>query len=76
MAFRDASIGGGKMTIWVTCVILSALQRRPLFTQMQTLRCIALIDTQGHVWTAPAVQEESDVLRSVRVQPCIRPIFA
>ena len=24
----------------------------------------------GHVWTAPAVQEESDVLRSVRVQPC------
>ena len=22
----------------------------------------------GHVWTAPAVQEESDVLRSVRVQ--------
>ena len=32
--------------------------------------------TLGHVWTAPAVQEESDVLRSVRVQPCIRPIFA
>jgi hypothetical protein len=51
MAFRDASIGGGKMTIWVTCVILSALQRRPLFTQMQTLRCIALIDTQGQQQT-------------------------
>ncbi len=31
---------------------------------------------KGHVWTAPAVQEESDVLRSVRVQPCIRPVFA
>src|SRR6266702_7024615 len=30
---------------------------------------------KGHVWTAPAVQEESDVLRSVRVQPCIRPVF-
>ncbi len=30
---------------------------------------------EGHVWTAPAVQEESDVLRSVRVQPCIRPVF-
>jgi hypothetical protein len=30
----------------------------------------------SHVWTAPAVQEESDVLRSVRVQPCIRPVFA
>src|SRR5947207_6630759 len=29
----------------------------------------------SHVWTAPAVQEESDVLRSVRVQPCIRPVF-
>jgi len=30
----------------------------------------------GHVWTAPAVQEESDFLRSVRVQPCIRPLNA
>jgi hypothetical protein len=26
--------------------------------------------------TAPAVQEESDFLRSVRVQPCIRPLNA
>jgi hypothetical protein len=26
--------------------------------------------------TVPAVQEESDVLRSVGVQPCIRPVFA
>jgi hypothetical protein len=33
-------------------------------------------DALGHVWTAPAVQEESDGLRSVRVQPCIRPVFA
>jgi len=32
------------------------------------------IDVMGHVWTAPAVQEESDFLRSVRVQPCIRPL--
>jgi hypothetical protein len=31
---------------------------------------------EGHVWTVPAVQEESDLLRSVRVQPCIRPVFA
>jgi len=30
----------------------------------------------GHVWTAPAVQEESDYQRSVRVQPCIRPLNA
>jgi len=31
---------------------------------------------QGHVWTAPAVQEESDYQRSVRVQSCIRPLKA
>ena len=31
---------------------------------------------KGHVWTAPAVQDEFGVLRSVRVQPCIRPVFA
>ncbi len=30
----------------------------------------------GHVWTAPAVQEESDYQRSVRVQSCIRPLSA
>jgi hypothetical protein len=28
----------------------------------------------GHVWTAPAVQEESDYQRSVRVRSCIRPL--
>jgi hypothetical protein len=33
--------------IWVTCVILSALQRRPLFTQVQTFRCGAPNDVQG-----------------------------
>ena len=32
--------------------------------------------SQGHVWTAPTVLGEFDVLRSVRVQPCIRPVFA
>src|SRR5271154_4184463 len=31
---------------------------------------------KGQYYTAPAVQDESDVLRSVRVQPCIRPVFA
>src|SRR5262245_46138031 len=30
----------------------------------------------GHVWTAPAVQEESDYQRSVRVRSCIRPVVA
>jgi hypothetical protein len=29
-----------------------------------------------HVWTAPAVQGESDIQRGVRVQPCIRPLNA
>ena len=29
-----------------------------------------------HVWTAPAVQEESDVSANGRVQSCIRPIVA
>src|SRR6266496_1454774 len=29
-----------------------------------------------NVWTAPAVQEESDYQRSVRVQSCIRPLSA
>ena len=36
----------------------------------------AVADT-GHVWTAPAVQEENrTVPRIVRVQPCIRPLNA
>ena len=30
----------------------------------------------GHVWTAPAVQEEFDSQRNVRVQSCIRPVNA
>ena len=30
----------------------------------------------GRVWTAPAVQEESDYQRSVRVRSCIRPLSA
>jgi hypothetical protein len=30
----------------------------------------------GHVWTVPAVQEESDYQRSVRVRSCIRPVVA
>src|SRR5271156_4357531 len=30
----------------------------------------------AHVWTAPAVQEESDYQRNVRVQSCIRPLNA
>jgi hypothetical protein len=36
----------------------------------------SLMTEMGHVWTAPAVQEESDYQRSVRVQSCIRPLNA
>src|SRR6202790_4015881 len=35
----------------------------------------AASEVMGHVWTAPAVQEESDYQRSVRVRSCIRPVF-
>ena len=45
----------------------------PLATEQRTFKNP---DAKGHVWTAPAVQEESGFLRSVRVQPCIRPVFA
>ena len=30
----------------------------------------------GHVWTVPAVQEEFDYQRSVRVRSCIRPLLS
>ena len=43
------------------------------------LRCESLeppMSQLGHVWTAPAVQEESDYQRSVRVRSCIRPLSA
>src|SRR5262245_56048520 len=43
------------------------------------LRCGILMmpmSLVGHVWTAPAVQEESDNQRSVRVRSCIRPVVA
>ena len=33
-------------------------------------------DLKGHVWTVPAVQEEFDYQRSVRVRSCIRPVVA
>ena len=32
-----------------------------LHPQLPTYRCGAATDVMGHVWTAPAVQEESDV---------------
>src|SRR5437660_8573362 len=47
----------------------------PLLPRKRTFAYAISTSALGHVWTAPAVQEESDVLRSVRVQPCIRPVF-
>jgi hypothetical protein len=45
--------------------------------QLDETSCNARPDhTLDHVWTAPAVQEESDYQRSVRVQSCIRPLKA
>ena len=46
-----------------------------LYPRKRPFAALPRNDAMGHVWTAPAVQEESDVLRSVRVQPCIRPVF-
>ena len=43
---------------------------------LHMLRCTEVAqrtDVMGHVWTVPAVQEESDYQRSVRVRSCIRP---
>ena len=56
-------------------VAIARLVPRSLYTQQRIFACTAISVAKGHVWTAPAVQEESDVLRSVRVQPCIRPVF-
>jgi hypothetical protein len=69
-----------KSAIW-----MSALgQERPNlpFRAMSAVPPIASAEATGrpvakcHVWTAPAVQGESDVQRSDRVQPCIRPLDA
>ena len=43
------------------------------------LRCSEVLQQtvgMGHVWTVPAVQEEFDYQRSVRVRSCIRPVVA
>ncbi len=40
--------------LWVMNVVSSVLQRLPLFTQVQTYRCIALSDVPGHLQTSPA----------------------
>ena len=48
-------------------------------SHLDVLRCgisIRSLSAWGHVWTAPAVQEESDYQRSVRVRSCIRPLSA
>jgi hypothetical protein len=42
-------------------------------TMAALAECILKTAAGGHVWTAPAVQEESEYQRSVRVRSCIRP---
>jgi len=39
---------GSKCLCWVNRVVSSVLLRLPLFTQVQTYHCIALIDASGH----------------------------
>jgi hypothetical protein len=41
------------------------------------LRCVSIsefLHNQGHVWTTPALQEESDVRLAVGCKSCVRPV--
>src|SRR5262245_55436037 len=55
-------------------IVLSSTWR--LYDDTKEHLAAAGLSWMGHVWTAPAVQEESDYQRSVRVQSCIRPLKA
>jgi len=55
---------------------LVASLRRRVLPRNRPPRQAAVISATGHVWTAPAVQEESDYQRTVRVRSCIRPLSA
>jgi hypothetical protein len=52
--FCSASIDGGKESLWVIHVISSEHKRRPLHTQLQTFRCVALTDAVGQSATSSA----------------------
>jgi len=64
--FRNASIDGGEMTLRVNKDALSARREYPFCLRWRPDCGITATDEKGHVWTAPAVQEESDVVRSIR----------
>ena len=44
----------------VAAAHFTTVRQCPLIVQLRKYRCIAASDVMGHVWTAPAVQEESD----------------
>jgi hypothetical protein len=56
--------------------IVASTDERAVFATNQAREAAFATDPIGHVWTAPAVQEESEYQRSVRVRSCIRPLSA
>jgi hypothetical protein len=57
------------------CIIRSASQQGIDIEEIR--KAVNMKDLPSHVWTAPALQEKNLTFpRSVRVQPCIRPLNA
>ena len=73
MAFRNASFEGGETTLRVIFNRLMMSEACRLSPRSLPKSCAAANVERGHVWTVPAVQEEFDYQRSVRVRSCIRP---
>ena len=46
---------------WVIRVVLTVHPSLPIFAGKQTFQALVGMSQRCHVWTAPAVQEESDV---------------
>jgi hypothetical protein len=65
LAVALAAAGG--FGFWLATLLVSQIERR---------KPVAESRPRSHVWTTPAVQEESDYQRSVRVRSCIRPLSA
>jgi len=59
-SFCEATIREGECLKRVNRVISSVRQSLPLYPQKPTFGCSAISVATGHVWTVPAVQEESD----------------
>ena len=77
--FREACCRW-EMTMLSLCVLAIAVSIATLVTPVAVPIMWNKIEgraaAKGPVWTAPAVQEESDYQRSVRVRSCIRPLNA